>query len=269
MSTPSLLDPTAAALFRLGEQAQYHERYADAARFYSKTLDLAPGYEPARFNLGVSELRRGAARKAASLFEGLLEDRGETPWRPSDLPTAYNLALAHACAGRLAPALGLARDVVLAALDLDTDEDATSPLRAGIEGPASTLLAVIAIRREDRRSLRHVEDPAEPPSRENLREHLRNGDSVVSSTAELAAAFARDLHGDEARTQYLLACYDAARHEWEVALDELEDALASDPTAIRWARRDPLLRPLRAAAPGEFRNVIRWARAGGVQRSQP
>jgi hypothetical protein len=101
-----------------------------------------------------------------------------------------------------------------------------------------------------------------PPSRGQLVSRIREAPGPSDDTSTFAAALARELGGDEPRTQYLLACYEAKRGRPQQALDDLEAALRRDWSSIEWARRDPLLEPLRSAEPAAFRTVIRWARAG-------
>jgi tetratricopeptide (TPR) repeat protein len=257
-----LLDWRTTGLFRLGEEAQADERYADASHYYEAVLHTAPDHEPARFNLGVTELRRGHVREAADIFRSLLEprDAGER-LQSRDLPIAFNLALALTCANELVEGYQVTRRVVLDALDSGPPERPLSLLRARIEGPALALLAVVLIRSsgDDARPEGCTTDPS---SFNELIDRLRGKQQPDPRTARLAAERARDASVDEPRTQYLLASYDAFRHEIELALDELEDALVRDPNSIEWARRDPLLEPLRAADRREFRALIRWARAG-------
>ena len=109
-SEQRLLGWKAAALFRLGENAQADERYADASGYYEEVLRIASDHEPALFNRGVTELRRGHARVAAGVFSALLANRSPAP---RDLPIIFKLAVAHACAGNLRDAYAIARRLVL------------------------------------------------------------------------------------------------------------------------------------------------------------
>jgi tetratricopeptide (TPR) repeat protein len=275
MSAQPTLDWNATALFRLGEDAQARERYGDASRYYDEVLEHVPDFEPACFNRGVTELRRGHARHAAGLFEVLLGDKVHDQRLESrELPIAFNLALARACAGELDPALKAARAVLRCVLQTHAPEDRESPLprriegapkdresplRRRIEGPALALFAVVAARRSGLRPF--PAPPRETPSRDELAELVRSEKVAEPYTAALAADLARE-QLEEPRTQYLLACYECLGESPEFALDDLEDALAHDPWSIEWARRDPLLEPLRNADPREFRSLIRWARLG-------
>lgn len=267
MSTREVLDWRAAGLFRLGEEAQAAERYLPASRYYEAALRIVEDHEPARFNLGVTELRRGHAKRAAELFSSLLGALPVPQRMPShQLPTAFNLALAHACAGNGRDAYKVARAVVLAALAPSQAEGRPAPLRGRIEGPAVALFALVATPPPGERAPSRPGERVDAPSREELVKRVRHDAEPDARTAALAAEFARDASAHEPRTQYLLACYDALKDASELALDELEDALAGDPGSIEWARRDPLLEPLRAADRREFRSVIRWARAGRSAR---
>jgi hypothetical protein len=267
MSETKTLDWRAAALFRLGEEAQAEERYADASRYYSEVLRRAEGdHEPSCFNRGVTELRLGHARDAAGIFWSLLGEKLPERLETRQLPIAFNLALARASAGELEPAFDAARSVLRCALDRDASKD-QSLLRRRIAGPALAMFAVVCVRVTTLRAPSRPPDLAAVP-REELLDRLRQATVPDLFEAVLAAELARDT-AEEPRTQYLLACYDCLGESPELAFDELEEALTHDPGSIEWARRDPLLGPLRAADPREFRALIRWARLGraaGLER---
>jgi tetratricopeptide (TPR) repeat protein len=269
MSETQLIGEEAAALFRRGEQAQDEERYALASRHYRQALALVEGtdFEPARFNLGVVELRRGHAVRAAEIFSDLWAEQWDSPRDSgSRLLVRFNYALALVCAGEDKRAWEVAREVVLEVLDRwEIKDDGEAALRKRLEGPALALLATIGGRRGiGARSLAGVRRSA---TTRRLNDRLRHEPKLDIATAVLAAQCAREHQDDEPRTLYLLACYDARAADPNRALDELEEALAEDPGSIEWARRDPLLQSLRNAEPEGFRMVIRWARVSRAMRA--
>jgi tetratricopeptide (TPR) repeat protein len=270
VSAGTLLAEAAAQRFRLGEQAQLDERYADASGHYEAVLRLAPDFEPARFNHGVSELRRGQAASAVEAFEALLEAYEEKPKASgARLPLQFNLAYARACDGDAAGAYEVARELVLAVAGTPaTAHAATQALAARMEGPAMALLAAVspAPAFEEASGAPPWRPPSPSSSRDALVRRLETEQGATDGTVELAAAWARRPRVDEPRTTYLLACYDA-RFDPRYALGELEDALVRDPASIEWARRDALLDDLRARTRGDFHEVIRWARVGAAARS--
>ena len=230
----------AAAYLRLGELYLRDGDYDDAVYWYERALDLEPGHQAALYNLAVASLRGGGDReqRAQRAEEALTALDAKLPTSAGAQAMRYaadfNRVLAQELVGNRGRALEAAADLARRVLR-DVDSGTTDPAVERLEGPATSMLA-------------RLTGPKRPapedrtPSRADLIAMLETGKPTPMMGAALER-FARERHGEDARTSYDLALLSASRGDPAEALDHLEQAV-SHPMVKNLVGQDPMLREL-------------------------